>query len=387
MASEEWYTPATEAGPAVPVAAAPLAPVYELRPLTLGEVLDRTFAVYRSRFWLFAGIASVSAALQLLLGALQVMLQHAMLSMESGVGATARQGILGLATMLVAGLTMIAFSITQGATVFALSDVYLGRSTTIAASMRSTVGHWLRYIGIAIWQWWSMLWIMLVLLIPAFILVATRITALTVLGGILMFVGMVGGIVAGFILYLRNSLAVPASVVEQLPVAASMRRSKDLAVGTKGRIFVVLLIAGVLYMVMATAQAPLIFIVTQATLQHTQVLWAQALQLAINFVGSSLVGPVAMIGLSLLYFDQRVRMEAFDLMILLGEEQPGTVVAEASFAPAMDAFAMKPAAPAPTQPVTAAEPAATEPAATETAAAEPATTDADAGRPDDATGL
>ena len=30
---------------------------FELRPLSLGEVLDRTFAFYRSRFWLFAGIS------------------------------------------------------------------------------------------------------------------------------------------------------------------------------------------------------------------------------------------------------------------------------------------------------------------------------------------
>ena len=36
-------------------------PMYDLRPLTTGEVLDRTFSVYRSRFWLFAGIAAIPA--------------------------------------------------------------------------------------------------------------------------------------------------------------------------------------------------------------------------------------------------------------------------------------------------------------------------------------
>jgi hypothetical protein len=30
-----------------------------LRPLTLGELLDRTFQIYKNNFWLFIGIAAV----------------------------------------------------------------------------------------------------------------------------------------------------------------------------------------------------------------------------------------------------------------------------------------------------------------------------------------
>ena len=41
---------------------------FELRPLSLGEVLDRTFAIYRSRFWLFAGIAMTAAAVNAVVG-------------------------------------------------------------------------------------------------------------------------------------------------------------------------------------------------------------------------------------------------------------------------------------------------------------------------------
>lgn len=35
----------------------------ELRPLSLGELLDRTFTLYRNNFWLFVGIMAVPAAL------------------------------------------------------------------------------------------------------------------------------------------------------------------------------------------------------------------------------------------------------------------------------------------------------------------------------------
>src|SRR3954454_1211915 len=43
-----------------------------LRPLTLGEILDRTAQLYRSHFWLFAGIASVYSGAILLLSLLQI---------------------------------------------------------------------------------------------------------------------------------------------------------------------------------------------------------------------------------------------------------------------------------------------------------------------------
>ena len=34
---------------------------HELRPLTTGEILDRTFFLYRSSFWLYVGLASIAA--------------------------------------------------------------------------------------------------------------------------------------------------------------------------------------------------------------------------------------------------------------------------------------------------------------------------------------
>ena len=37
-----------------------------LRPLSLGEILDRMFQLYRSRFLMFAGIASFAAGLDLI---------------------------------------------------------------------------------------------------------------------------------------------------------------------------------------------------------------------------------------------------------------------------------------------------------------------------------
>ena len=47
---------------------------YVLRPLSLGEILDRSFAVYRANFWLFVGIAVLSSAVQLVANAVLLLI-------------------------------------------------------------------------------------------------------------------------------------------------------------------------------------------------------------------------------------------------------------------------------------------------------------------------
>ncbi len=37
----------------------------DLRPMTLGEVLDRTFHLYKNNFWLFAGIIALPLLINL----------------------------------------------------------------------------------------------------------------------------------------------------------------------------------------------------------------------------------------------------------------------------------------------------------------------------------
>ena len=381
MTPEEWYTPETASAPAAAVAPAAGAAAFELRPLTLGEILDRTFAVYRSRFWLFVGIASLSAVVHLLMGVVQVFVQHRMGPADPSGAASAVFNRTGKIYALSFGLGIFSFlasALTQAGTVSALGEVYLGRATTIAASMRTAFAHWLRYIAIAIWQWWSFVWVGVVLLIPAIMLFATGVTGLAVLGGLLIAVATFGGIAAGVVMYLRNSLAVAASVMEGLPVVAAMRRSKYLAVGTKGRIFVVLLISLVLYTVVGMLETPLAFLMVAAAMQHKEAIGSQIAILLISFLGYAVVGPVAMIGLSLVYFDQRVRKEAFDLMVLLGDEPPAAPVVESAVA--MEAIYTNEVA-AVEEPEAA--PGAIEPAAVVTET----TTDEDASRPDDATGL
>ena len=325
MTPQDWESPAM----VPPAAGAParegseMAAAYALRPLSTGEVLDRTFSIYRSRFWLFAGISALSGAVQLIANALNLVAQHWAMT---HYGFRARTLESGIGSMIGALLFLLAVAVTQAATVYALSEVYLGRGATVSDSLRSIIRLWYRYVGIALWQLWSAIWVPLLLALPAMVFLIPRFgfSSLTWIGGLLIFLAVFGGGTYGVIAYLRNSLSVQAAVVEQSAVRASMRRSKTLTSGTKGRIFVVFLIAVALTYVAAAIQIPLLILIARTPLQPHVV--AQAVILAISFVTHTLVSPVALIGLSLVYFDQRVRREAFDLVMLLGGDKPVPVV-------------------------------------------------------------
>jgi hypothetical protein len=49
-----------------------------------------------------------------------------------------------------------------------------------------------------------------------------------------------------------------------------------------------------------------------------------------TFISTSLVGPLATIALTLIYYDQRVRKEGFDLQLMMSTMQPGTPAAAAA---------------------------------------------------------
>jgi hypothetical protein len=338
MTPQDWESPAPVGMPmGVPArAGSEMAAVYAMRPLSLGELLDRTFSVYKSRFWLFAGIGAISALLQTVISAAQLAPMHLAGMAGAFDGARTRTGVavtpfhpnylagigVGMAAAFlgVSLLYLLVFVVTQAATVFALSEVYLGKPTTIGESVKATMGRWYRYLGIGIWQAGSMMWVPAIPLIAGVILMATKISGLAILGGVLIFLGIVGGFPVGVILWLRNSLAVQATVIEGLTVRASMARSKMLTAGAKGKVFVLLLLAVALAYAASLLQMPLMFFVMFTIAKGGKAVASEISMLLVGFVGHALVQPVLMIGLSLLYFDQRVRKEAFDLVMLLGPE-------------------------------------------------------------------
>jgi hypothetical protein len=326
---------------------------YALRPLSLGEILDRSFAVYRANFWLFVGIGSLSALVQLLSHATQLLIFHGIVPNMHQLPAQLRHETIAreVGTVVGAIFVLLVSAVTQAATVWALSEVYLGRRTTIGGSLRAVVGRWLRFVGIGLWQIWSAVWVApLIIGAGAALAVGAGRFHAGWIGGVVIFVGVVGGIAYGVIAFIRNSLGVQSAVLERLKIREAMRRSKVLTSGAKGRIFVVYLITWCLFLVVGVLEMPLSMLVLLGMRNGQQHIGVQVVMLLVNFAAYSMVVPVMMIGLSLVYFDQRVRQDGLDLLLMLdggANTRTGDAAAESSAAstlqpgePASDAPAL-----------------------------------------------
>jgi len=139
-------------------------------------------------------------------------------------------------------------------------------------------------------------------------------TAGTVVGIIVGFgAAVVGGLVA-IAVYIRYSLAVQACVVEDLGVIASLKRSAVLSKGSRSRILTVYFVFGVLSYILAFGLGAIA--AAGGAVLHNPIL-AMILIYVATFIAGALNGPLATIGISLLYYDERVRKEAFDLQLMM----------------------------------------------------------------------
>lgn len=253
-----------------------------LRPLSAGELLDRTFSIYRSHFGLFAGIFSLPYLLVLAFQCVGLVFQ-APLPQLSNIIVSALWGM-GAWT-----LTLVVSAASQAATVVAVSNVYLDRPASIADSFSKVQGQILGVLG------------------------------LSLLVGFAAGVALLALIVPGVLLFIMWSLSVPVKVLENKGVLESMSRSMELTKGSRGRIFVIgLLVVVLTFGVSWLLQWPILWAagVSLQGMGHMAVIW-RAASLVARFISESLVGPLATIALSLVYYDERVRKEAFDLQLMM----------------------------------------------------------------------
>src|ERR1019366_4065450 len=110
-----------------------------LRPLTLGEILDRTAQLYRANFLVFAGIFSIYAGVSLVLGLLQI-----------GLGVMLPKGRGHLLVYSAGAIEWIILVLLVGATVAAINRAvawaHMGETPTIRSAYASTLPRFWRYV-------------------------------------------------------------------------------------------------------------------------------------------------------------------------------------------------------------------------------------------------
>jgi Membrane domain of glycerophosphoryl diester phosphodiesterase len=284
-----------------------------LRPMTTGEILDRTFNLYRRNFLLFAGIAVVPPALMLVVH----LIQTSMVA-TAGHPRTAGAGLAGGFGMIVGWIAyLIGIAVAQAATVFAVSAVHLERSTTIAESYGRVKGRYGRVVWVLVQSWLRAFWPMILIIAAGFAIAAAlgKGTAAAVTG-LVMGLGIVVGGVVGLVLFLKYALAVPACVLEDITASEAIKRSVILSRGSRRQIFVIYFLMGVInYIVMFVFLIPATYLAALVAKGSPAVATLSA-GLA-TFLAGALAGPIATIALSLVYFDQRVRKEAFDIQLMM----------------------------------------------------------------------
>ncbi|HEV2618321.1 MAG TPA: hypothetical protein VGU23_00085 [Acidobacteriaceae bacterium] len=310
----------------------------ELRPLSLGEVLDRTFQLYRSHFLLFAGIASFAAALDLVWSLLQTATVKAV---QHRVGVGTLGGVsmgFGLVRLVV---YIVVGAVAMAAISRAVSAIYLGQTTGIAQAYREVKPHWFRYVRLyvvaALLAWGAAILLFVGVILAGVALqrgTGGQSAALIMMG--VFGLSMLVLIPFGIWMTLRYSLANASAVFEDLGVRAALKRSVFLSkgAGQKTKIFVMLFLAWVISAIITYAGlAPLLFLVFRSVMEHATPAVSTGMTiytLLVGFATTSVTIPIYAIGLTLFYYDARIRKEGFDVEWMMERATPAEILLPAT---------------------------------------------------------
>jgi len=309
----------------------------ELRPLSLGELLDRTFSLYRSHFWLFVGIMAIPAAFAIPERILLLNFEGSFFNLTPGRLPTmpdpaVMAGIFGgyFALLIV---FLVVYAVGTGAATSAVADVYLGRSSTARGSYAKVRAKFWRLIGVV----FNIALRLLGIVVPVMVVAVGLVVAVTMSAGgnvnspavmISMFLIFLFFYLAAFAFcvwfVLRYAIAIPVLMIEDLGVLDSIRRSVFLTRGRRGHIFLALLVAGIIvYVGMLLFTFPFVIAVMLAAARGHWPVWLSSASAVASAIGIAVSGPISMIVTVLLYYDTRIRKEAFDLQFMMSSlDQP-----------------------------------------------------------------
>ncbi|MGA2251247.1 hypothetical protein [Terracidiphilus sp.] len=297
-----------------------------LRPMHLGEILDRTAQIYRRQFLLFAGIAAGPSVV--VLGCFAAGFLLFLFAHGEGTAANVILG-LGFLVLLAAGLPLyiVASAFGFAALSEAAKKRFFGEQVTIRGMYREAWPHGWRYLG----------------------LFALDFAILGVAPFTLLFFGVLGygmlsvamgrsaggaGMIAGFAVLVffallmvyelwmlpRLSMSFAVCVAEKAGVAESLKRGWSLSGGTRWRILLLFVMGAVCgWMLTWLVTLPVIIAVSlipgMNSPQHAQMMGSIMLFgiYAAGFAVQALVRPVYGIALVLFYYDQRIRNEGYDI--------------------------------------------------------------------------
>ena len=253
-----------------------------MKPMTIGDIMDNTFYLYRDHFLVFFGTAAIIfLPLTLAVDWFSGLIGAGLAELPEEVPFTMTflaQGFLGLAGILVLSILITPL---EGALVKAAADAALGVQPTIASSIKAALA---RYI-------------------PT--LAATTLIFSAVL------VGLVFLVVPGVLFILWFSVGFQVVLLEKVGPVAAAARSRRLTKGALGRIFLLLAAFGLLVGAIQYAlNVPILALLTVNLPDGGPLV---ALVRVLQGLITALLAPLFLIATTLLYLDLRFRREGLDI--------------------------------------------------------------------------
>jgi len=322
----EWMS-AEEREPAEPPGAGDV-PIIDLEPLTLGGILDRGFTLCRNYFWKLFAIAVIPLVVTLgvLLGAGLILLLAGLTSWAAlGEKSVYFLIIMGIAILIPVAIILILVTyLAQGALIYAVSQVYLGRKIVI----RDAYGFVFDRLGRFI----------LTTILFGLASFATLIFAMFL--GSLLFFGfreMTGSglwsIPIWLLLLMIPTYAIPkwflfdkVVIIEDQAYVDALRRSWELVSGKADATWLkwywlrlVVLFHVFFFIVISVKLLVLpISIILTAPLPETLKFVGIGLSNLVSTFGDVVWGLYVSVCLVIFYYDIRIRKEGFDLQMLAG---------------------------------------------------------------------
>lgn len=278
-----------------------------LRPLSLGDIFDEGFDLFKKNFtFLVLVTVVVTVPLDILAAVIRLTLLHNTFDFSTlGDSADPTEMFSALGGVAVAfPVYALAYAVPLTALAAATSARYLGMPTTLRSSYRAPLRR-----------------------LPSLLVTALLYGIALLVGALLCGIGLI----VPAVLYLFTA---HAFALEDRAFFAALKRSAGLVSGDGGRVFSVLLLLSIVYTVIAAGiEVPLgygfdrllqLAPTTQGLFEGGSAVHATSLRHQIvdqlsNGLADLLVTPFLMSVVTVLYYDLRVRKEAFDIELLAND--------------------------------------------------------------------
>ena len=293
------------------------------RAQAVGELLDSAFTLYRRNLRLILAITAIAQLPLALLRYVTFRLTdiagaQTRLQQLSANGPITSQQLSNFAsTLLTVGLVFVGLLLLQSlviqpiataAMTRAVGDVYLDHPASVGGAYRAVGQRLGSVVAVALLLFVAGVAVMAVAAGLAIGFVAAAGSS----GAALLVVIIPLAVFVLILLYTRWLFAAPIVILERLGAVAAMRRSWGLVRGSTPRVFGIVLLVGIITGILSAIVSALLGVVTSVGDTNVQLVLSQLATLIV----SVLIQPISFIVVVLLYYDIRIRREAFDIEML-----------------------------------------------------------------------